>query len=157
MSDAILDDVAKLRADAASAHRHRDLVEDLGALEAELLGKRAVTHAQGRAGAARSRRRRRPARPSTRPATSCLAHVRPASRARGVERRQRLQAERLDLTEVVSDAPRGHLHLVTQTIEQLEDVFVGLGFTVAEGPEVETDWHNFSALNFPPDHPARDM
>ena len=54
--------------------------------------------------------------------------------------------------------PRGgHLHLVTQAIEQLEDVFVGMGFTVAEGPEVETDWHNFEALNFPPGHPARDM
>jgi phenylalanyl-tRNA synthetase alpha chain len=46
---------------------------------------------------------------------------------------------------------------VTQAWERLEDVFVGLGFTVAEGPEVETDWHNFGALNFPPDHPARDM
>ena len=42
-------------------------------------------------------------------------------------------------------------------MERLEDVFVGMGFTVAEGPEVETDWHNFGALNFPPDHPARDM
>ena len=40
---------------------------------------------------------------------------------------------------------------------ELEDVFVGLGFTVAEGPEVETDWYNFEALNFPADHPARDM
>src|SRR3546814_9235382 len=42
-------------------------------------------------------------------------------------------------------------------IQRLEDVFVGMGFTVAEGPEVETDWHNFGALNFPPDQPARDM
>jgi phenylalanyl-tRNA synthetase alpha chain len=42
-------------------------------------------------------------------------------------------------------------------MERLEDVFVGMGFTIAEGPEVETDWHNFGALNFPPDHPARDM
>ena len=42
-------------------------------------------------------------------------------------------------------------------MERLEDVFVGMGFTVAEGPEVETDWYNFGALNFPPDHPARDM
>ena len=66
-------------------------------------------------------------------------------------------AERLDLTEVLPGPPAGHLHLVTQAIEELEDVFVGLGFTVAEGPEVETDWHNFGALNFPPGHPARDM
>ena len=44
-----------------------------------------------------------------------------------------------------------------QGVGRLEDVFIGLGFQVAEGPEVETDWHNFGALNFPPDHPARDM
>jgi phenylalanyl-tRNA synthetase alpha chain len=70
---------------------------------------------------------------------------------------ERLEAERLDLTEVLPGPRVGHLHLVTQAIEELEDVFVGMGFTVAEGPEVETDWHNFGALNFPVGHPARDM
>jgi phenylalanyl-tRNA synthetase alpha chain len=73
------------------------------------------------------------------------------------ERRARLEAERLDLTEVPPGRPAGHLHLVTQAIAELEDVFVGMGFTVAEGPEVETDWNNFGALNFPEGHPARDM
>lgn len=52
---------------------------------------------------------------------------------------------------------RGHLHLITQTQRELEDVFVALGYQVAEGPEVEDDWHNFEALNFPPGHPARAM
>ena len=68
-----------------------------------------------------------------------------------------LEAERLDLTEFVAAARRrrGHLNLVTQTRRQLEDVFVGMGFTVAEGPEVETDWYNFEALNIPKAHPAR--
>ena len=73
------------------------------------------------------------------------------------ERVEQLIAERLDLTEVLPAPGAGHLHLVTQAIAELEDVFVGLGFTVAEGPEVETDWNNFGALNFPPSHPARDM
>jgi phenylalanyl-tRNA synthetase alpha chain len=73
------------------------------------------------------------------------------------ERTERLLAERMDLTEVLAGRPAGHLHLVTQAIEELEDVFVGMGYTVAEGPEVETDWNNFGALNFPEDHPARDM
>jgi phenylalanyl-tRNA synthetase alpha chain len=73
------------------------------------------------------------------------------------ERTDRLLAERMDLTEVLPGRSAGHLHLVTQAIEELEDVFVGMGFTVAEGPEVETDWNNFGALNFPEDHPARDM
>ncbi len=71
------------------------------------------------------------------------------------ERAARLEAERLDLTEVPYEPTRGHLHLVTQTRDHLEDVFVGMGYTVAEGPEVETDWHNFQALNIPPAHPAR--
>jgi len=72
-------------------------------------------------------------------------------------RAARLDAERLDLTEVTTRPQVGHLHLVTQAIAELEDLFVGMGFTVAEGPEVETDWHNFGALNFPAGHPARDM
>lgn len=73
------------------------------------------------------------------------------------ERMARYEAERLDLTEIVPRARRGHLHLVTQAIEELEDAFVGMGFTVAEGPLVETDWYNFGALNFPVGHPARNM
>lgn len=71
------------------------------------------------------------------------------------ERAARLEAERLDLTEVLPTSGPGHLHLVTRTREELEDVFVGMGFMVAEGPEVESDWYNFEALNYPPAHPAR--
>ena len=73
------------------------------------------------------------------------------------ERAVQLEVERLDLTEVLTRPGRGHAHIVTQAWERLEDVFVGLGFQVAEGPEVETDWYNFEALNMPPDHPARSM
>ena len=71
------------------------------------------------------------------------------------ERAARLEAERLDLTEVLPRPRRGHLNLVTRTRDELEDVFVGMGYTVAEGPEAETDWHSFEALNFPKGHPAR--
>ncbi len=74
----------------------------------------------------------------------------------GAERTAQLAAERLDLTEVPNQSSVGHAHVVTQAWEELEDVFVGMGFRVAEGPEVETDWYNFDALNIPPDHPARD-
>ncbi|HPB45052.1 MAG TPA: phenylalanine--tRNA ligase subunit alpha [Microthrixaceae bacterium] len=73
------------------------------------------------------------------------------------ERASRLEAERLDLSEAIVDASVGHMHLISQTLERLEDVFCGLGFTVAEGPEVETDWYNFEALNMPEGHPARSM
>jgi phenylalanyl-tRNA synthetase alpha chain len=70
-------------------------------------------------------------------------------------RAARMAADRLDLTEVLPGELSGHLHLVTQVREQLEDVFVGMGYEIAEGPEVETDWYNFQALNIPFDHPAR--
>ncbi|HJW76085.1 MAG TPA: phenylalanine--tRNA ligase subunit alpha, partial [Thermoleophilia bacterium] len=51
--------------------------------------------------------------------------------------------------------PAGHEHLISQTIREVEDIFVGLGYRVAEGPEVELDYYNFTALNTPPGHPAR--
>ncbi|MGI8796315.1 MAG: phenylalanine--tRNA ligase subunit alpha [Acidimicrobiia bacterium] len=63
----------------------------------------------------------------------------------------------LDLTGGGHGVRRGHLHLVTQIQRELEDIFIGLGYRVAEGPEVEDDWHNFEALNIPPAHPARSM
>jgi phenylalanyl-tRNA synthetase alpha chain len=65
--------------------------------------------------------------------------------------------DRLDLTLPPHEYRRGHLHPVTRIWRELEDVFVGMGYKVAEGPEVELDWYNFEALNFPPGHPARAM
>ncbi len=75
---------------------------------------------------------------------------------------EEMARSRIDLTEFVpgslpAPVERGHLNLVTQTQAALEDVFVGMGFEVAEGPEIETDWFNFGALNIPPAHPARGM
>lgn len=78
-------------------------------------------------------------------------HAELASAARAVA----LEAERLDLTEFQSVSDAGHLHLITQARDRLEDVFIGMGYTVAEGPEVETAWYNFEALNIPEWHPAR--
>jgi phenylalanyl-tRNA synthetase alpha chain len=65
--------------------------------------------------------------------------------------------DRLDLTLPGRGGGRGHLHLITQVQQELEEVFLGLGYEVAEGPEVETDFYNFEALNMPPAHPARSM
>ena len=73
-------------------------------------------------------------------------------------RDDRYAAERLDLTERLPQTVplrRGHFHPVTQARDRLEDVFVGMGYTVAEGPEVESAWYNFEALNIPEWHPAR--
>jgi len=77
------------------------------------------------------------------------------SRLEAGARQAQYEAERLDLTERLGEIRRGSLHLNTQARDRLEDVFVGMGFTVAEGPEVETAWYNFEALNIPEWHPAR--
>jgi phenylalanyl-tRNA synthetase alpha chain len=75
----------------------------------------------------------------------------------GAERHARLADERIDLTLPGRRLLPGRLHPLTQVLDEIIDVFVGLGFAVAEGPEVETDYYNFEALNIPKDHPARDM
>jgi phenylalanyl-tRNA synthetase alpha chain len=69
----------------------------------------------------------------------------------------RLDAEWVDLTLPAAGPARGHLHPITKIQRELEDLFRSLGFAVLDGPEVETEYHNFDALNIPPDHPARDM
>jgi phenylalanyl-tRNA synthetase alpha chain len=71
--------------------------------------------------------------------------------------RTRLEAEWFDLTLPAPGPRRGHLHPITRIQRELEDLFHSLGFTVLDGPEVETEYHNFDALNIPPTHPARDM
>ena len=73
------------------------------------------------------------------------------------ERRQQRAASRLDLTLPGRRPPQGAIHPLTRTHDEIVAIFVGLGFSVAEGPEIETDFYNFEALNIPRDHPARDM
>jgi phenylalanyl-tRNA synthetase alpha chain len=82
---------------------------------------------------------------------SALVTIRAASKA------ERLRAERIDVTLPGRRSPLGTKHPITLVIEEVSDIFAGLGFQVAEGPEIELDFYNFEALNFPKDHPARDM
>jgi phenylalanyl-tRNA synthetase alpha chain len=148
-----LEDEARQRIDAAATP------EQLRAVETEVLGKRSpLTALRKRLGGLDAEGRRTVGK-VLHAANEALGAALVKRRAvlDAARRAEQLVAERLDLTEVLPGPAAGHLHLVTQAIEHLEDVFVGLGFTVAEGPEVETDWHNFGALNFPPGHPARDM
>ena len=73
-----------------------------------------------------------------------------------VELEARLVEDRVDVTlPGAPSRPAGHLHLITRTTRQIEDVMVGLGYRVVEGPEIEHDYYNFTALNHPPGHPAR--
>jgi phenylalanyl-tRNA synthetase alpha chain len=66
-----------------------------------------------------------------------------------------LAHERIDVTLPGQRFPAGHEHLISQTMREVEDIFIGLGYSIAEGPEVELDYYNFTALNTPPSHPAR--
>jgi len=153
-----IDDLSRFRDDAVARAAVAADLDALRALESELTGKRSpLTEIKRSMGQLDPDARRQ--------VGQVLQEVRRAvdvaldGRRRHLEaeaRRRQLEAERLDLTEHPR-ARAGHLHLVTQARERLEDVFVGMGFTVAEGPEVETDFYNFEALNLPASHPARGM
>jgi len=81
-------------------------------------------------------------------------------RAREIEAQEfeaKLKAEALDITLPGKQPRYGHKHLITQVIDSIVDIFIRLGYKVAEGPEIELDWYNFEALNTPPDHPARSL
>lgn len=82
---------------------------------------------------------------------------RKADSLKAAELEDRLQREAIDVTLPGSPVTRGSKHPLTQIREEIQDIFIGLGFSVAEGPEVELDYYNFEALNVPKDHPARDM
>lgn len=70
---------------------------------------------------------------------------------------ERLATERLDMTLPAPETPRGSVHPVSQVMDELAEIFADMGFAVAEGPEIEDQWHNFTALNMPETHPARAM
>ena len=70
---------------------------------------------------------------------------------------EQLAAERVDLTLPAVETPRGSVHPVSQVMDELAEIFADMGFAVASGPEIEDDWHNFTALNIPESHPARAM
>ncbi|WP_028593041.1 phenylalanine--tRNA ligase subunit alpha [Paenibacillus assamensis] len=73
------------------------------------------------------------------------------------ETERKLQAETIDVTLPGRPMARGSVHPLSKVTQELEDIFIGMGYQVAEGPEVEQDYYNFEALNLPKDHPARDM
>ncbi|MCI5060307.1 MAG: phenylalanine--tRNA ligase subunit alpha [Alphaproteobacteria bacterium] len=73
------------------------------------------------------------------------------------EMEQRLASETLDVSLSPRPETKGKIHPISQTMEELQSIFASMGFSLAEGPDIEDDWHNFTALNFPPGHPAREM
>ena len=70
---------------------------------------------------------------------------------------RRLMTEKIDVTLPPAPEVQGTIHPISQTIDEITEIFGEMGFTVAEGPDIEDDWHNFTALNIPENHPARAM
>lgn len=105
--------------------------------------------------------------PTDRPRIGALANRLKESLLRALEERRhtveaaniaaQLAAESLDVTMPAVFRPQGHIHPLNSTIDRILDIFVGLGYTVDDGPEIESEYYNFEALNTPADHPARDM
>jgi len=156
----VSEEIAAATATALDRIARASSMESLKAVEPDLFGKRSeLGILRSRLGSLDPEERK----DAGRALNDARSAVEDALRARqrelaGDERRVRLAGERLDLSEFApDDHARGHYHLLTQAHRRLEEVFVGMGFTIAEGPEVETEWFNFRALNFADDHPAREM
>jgi len=153
------DDLKQLQTDFSQRIAAAGSVADLRAVESELLGKKgALTQLKRTLGDLDAEQRKQMGAALNEAKTALEAAI----ESRGQQLRQaelaaQIAAEKTDLTEFLSVPARGTRHLVTQTWDHLVDVFVGMGFTVAEGPEVESDWYNFEALNIPAAHPARGM
>ena len=158
MADTSVPGLDALVAEAGAMVAAATTLEELRAVEADLIGKKGRIPGLNRTLGQMAPEERKAAGAAINEArTTVVAQVEARRADLATEERQlRLAADRLDLTEVAPDPwARGHLTVVTQTRDRLEDVFVGMGFEVAEGPLVETDWHNFEALNIPVGHPAR--
>ena len=154
----MLTDITAARDAALAEIEAAGSLDEVAALTAQLLGKKgALAQQKTRLGSLESIDEKKAAGQAINEAMSTVSDALDRRRiALAAEARAaRVEAERLDLTEFVGKPTRGHAHLVTQAWERLEDVFIGLGFQIAEGPEVETDWHNFEALNMGEGHPAR--
>jgi phenylalanyl-tRNA synthetase alpha chain len=152
-----MSDLEQLAAEARAAIADADDGPALEALRVDYLGKKGRLTALLKGLGALS--------PEERPAAGAqINEVKQALQALIGERRAaleeaaveaRLAAEAVDVTLPGRDAGLGHLHPITRTIERMEDFFGSVGFEVADGPEIEDDYYNFEALNFPPHHPAR--
>ncbi|MFQ5522627.1 MAG: phenylalanine--tRNA ligase subunit alpha [Acidimicrobiia bacterium] len=151
---AVLEEVA---AEAPVVIAEAKTVEELDRAESSLLGKSSrlgeVRRAMGSLAAEDRPKVGAKLQEVTRLINELVAHRR-EQLEKGEEER-RLRDEAIDVTLEAITFPRGSLHLIQQTIDEVVDIFVGLGYQVADGPEAELAWYNFDALNTPPTHPAR--
>ncbi|MFY8158683.1 MAG: phenylalanine--tRNA ligase subunit alpha, partial [Ilumatobacteraceae bacterium] len=157
-SNSLASETSQAQTEALSAIAGAVDAAGLRAVQAELAGKKsALTVLRSRLGKIQDADERKTAGQAI---NACAQTIEAAIGERmslllAGERAQQVASEAMDLSEFVTAKRRGSTHIVTQATQRLEDVFIGLGFQVAEGPEVETDFYNFEALNMPKTHPAR--
>jgi phenylalanyl-tRNA synthetase alpha chain len=151
--------LATLREEATKAIAAADTLEQLEQLRVNYLGKKGelsqVLRGMGKLAAEDRPRIGAIANEVKEALQEKLEHKRTDLSAAQIQ--AQLEAETLDVTMPAVYRPQGRMHPLNSTIDRVLDIFVGLGYTVATGPEMETDYYNFEALNTPPDHPARDM
>lgn len=151
------DELTALRDELEGAVQAADSLEALEDVRVRALGRRGsvtgLMKSLGRA-APEERRERGQALNLLKQAVSDAIDARKAALAEA-ELERRLASERIDVTLPVRPAPEGSLHPISQTIDEITQIFGEMGFRWAEGPDIEDDWYNFTALNIPPEHPAR--
>lgn len=159
MTDSIQEQLKELNTAAVEAIVSTDSLDELEKLRVKYLGKKGelsqILRGMGKLSA------------EERPAVGSLANVVKEEVQTSLEKRKQdlqqarieaqIKAETIDVTMPGVGRPLGKIHPLNGVVDRALDIFVGLGYTVATGPQVETDYYNFEALNTPPDHPARDM
>ena len=159
MTDSIQEQLKELNTAAVEAIVSADSLDELEKLRVKYLGKKGelsqILRGMGKLSA------------QERPAVGSLANVVKEEVQTSLEKRKQdlqqaqieaqIKAETIDVTMPGVSRPLGKIHPLNGVVDRALDIFVGLGYTVATGPQVETDYYNFEALNTPPDHPARDM
>ena len=159
MTDSIQEQLKELNTAAVEAIVSADSLDELEKLRVKYLGKKGelsqILRGMGKLS------------PEERPAVGSLANVVKEEVQTSLEKRKQdlqqaqieaqIKAETIDVTMPGVSRPLGRVHPLNGVVDRILDIFVGLGYTVATGPQVETDYYNFEALNTPPDHPARDM
>ena len=159
MSNSISEQLTELKTTAVDAIGSSDSLDDLEQLRVKYLGKKGqlsqILRGMGKLD------------PEERPKVGSLANVVKEEVQTSLERRKQhlqqaqieaqIKVETIDVTMPGVSRPLGRVHPLNGVIDRALDIFVGLGYTVATGPQIETDYYNFEALNTPADHPARDM
>jgi phenylalanyl-tRNA synthetase alpha chain len=152
-------DIATLQAELTSAIDSADTLDALEAVRIAALGKQGSVSALLKTMGGMSPEERQTQGPIINGLRESITSALAAKKAEleTAELNRRLATERIDMTLPAPETPRGTIHPVSQVMDELAEIFADMGFAVAEGPEIEDDWHNFTALNIPETHPARAM